>query len=66
MEKILRSLTNDFENIFCVIEESKNLPTLSIEEFSRSLKAHKQRRKNNYQPLDQVLKIQLDVNEGTD
>jgi len=34
VEKILRSLTNDFENIVCAIKESKDLLVLSVEEFS--------------------------------
>lgn len=45
VEKILRSLTDDFENIVCVIEESNDLSMLSVEEFVGSLKAHEQRRR---------------------
>jgi len=30
VEKILMSLTNDFENVVCVIEESKNLSMLTV------------------------------------
>jgi len=33
VQKILRSLTNDFESIVCTIEESKNLSVLLVEEF---------------------------------
>ena len=32
VEKILRSLTDDFESIVCAIEESKDLLVLSVEE----------------------------------
>jgi len=39
VEKILRSLTDDFENIVCAIEESKDLTALSMEELARSLEA---------------------------
>jgi len=42
VEKILRSSTDDFENIICIIEESKDLSTILVEEFARSLEAHEQ------------------------
>jgi len=42
VEKILRSLTNDFENVVCVIEESKDLSKLTVEEVVESLEAHEQ------------------------
>jgi len=32
VEKILKSLTEDFENVVCVIEESKDLSMLTVEE----------------------------------
>ena len=34
VEKILRSLTNDFENVVCAIEESKDLSKLTVEELT--------------------------------
>jgi gag-polypeptide of LTR copia-type len=37
LEKILRFLTNDFENIVCVIEESKNLAEVMMDDLSSSL-----------------------------
>jgi lipoate-protein ligase A len=40
VEKILRSFTNDFENIVCAIEESKNLAEITVDELSSSLEAH--------------------------
>lgn len=40
MEKILRSLTYKFENIICLIEESKNLEKMNINESMGSI--HKQ------------------------
>ena len=40
VEKILRSLTDDFENIVCAIEESKDFIALSMEELAGSLEAH--------------------------
>jgi gag-polypeptide of LTR copia-type len=43
VEKILRSLINNFENVVCVIEESKNLAEMTVNELSSSLEAHEQR-----------------------
>ena len=37
MEKILRSMTNDFESVVCVIEESMDLSKLTVEELVGSL-----------------------------
>lgn len=45
VEKILRSLTDDFVNMVCAIEESKDLSTLTFEELVGSLEAHEQRKK---------------------
>jgi precorrin isomerase len=42
VEKILRSLTGNFENVVCVIEESKDLAKLTVDEFAGSLEAHEQ------------------------
>jgi gag-polypeptide of LTR copia-type len=45
VEKILRSLTDTFENVVCAIKESKNLTELFVDELTNSLLAHEQRRK---------------------
>lgn len=62
VEKILRSLTDDFESIACIIEESKDLSLLSVKELARSLEAHEQRRRKMKDSLDQALQAQLDLN----
>jgi gag-polypeptide of LTR copia-type len=45
VEKILRSLINDYEIIMCVIEEAKNLAEMMVDELSSFLEAHEQRKK---------------------
>jgi gag-polypeptide of LTR copia-type len=45
VEKILRSLTDTFENMIYAIEESDNLTELSVDELVGSLLAHEQRKK---------------------
>jgi gag-polypeptide of LTR copia-type len=45
VEKILRSLTDNFENAVCAIEESKDLAKLTVDELAGSLEAHEQCKK---------------------
>ena len=62
VEKILRSLTDDFENIVCW--ESKDLTALSMEELVGSLEAHEQRRrKKKEESLDQALQAKVTIRE---
>ena len=63
VEKILRSLKNDFENVVCTIEESKDLSKLTVEELARSLEAHEQRKKKKWEPLDQLLKTKISIKD---
>jgi gag-polypeptide of LTR copia-type len=44
VEKILRSLSDAYENAVCAIEEYKNLAELSVDELSSSLLAYEQRK----------------------
>jgi len=57
VEKILRSLTNDFEGIVCAIKKSKDMSILLEEELVGSLEAHEQRRGKKHEPRDQALKV---------
>jgi len=63
MEKILRSLIDDFESIICAIKESKDMLVLLVEEHVRSLDTHEQRRWKKHEPRDQALQAQPDLNE---
>ncbi|XP_047178636.1 uncharacterized protein LOC124845563 [Vigna umbellata] len=66
VEKILRSLTKDFESIMCVIEETKDLLVLTVDELAGSLEAHEQKRRSwdDQVELDnQALQVQFDSNK---
>ena len=60
VEKILRSLTNNFENVLCAIEESKDLATFTVDELAGSLEAHEQRKKKEETP-DQALQTKASI-----
>jgi len=44
VEKILRSLMDDSENVACAIEDSRNLEEMTINDLRASLEAHEQRK----------------------
>ena len=66
VEKILRSLTDEYENIVCAIEESKDLSTLTVEELAGSLTAFEQRRKMKKQNLEEALQAKTSLNERSE
>ena len=62
VEKILWSLMDDFENMVCTMEASKDLSMLTIEELVGSLEAHEQRKKKKkVEPLDQLLQTKMSI-----
>jgi len=62
VEKILRTLTDNFESIVCAIEESKDLTTLTVDEFAGFLEAHEQRKKKKKEErLEQVLQTKASI-----
>ena len=63
VEKILRSLTNNFENVVCVIEESKDLGTFTADELVDSLEAYEQHKKKKKETLDQSLQTKASIKD---
>jgi len=61
VEKIFRSLMDDFENMVCAIEESKDLSTLTIEELVASLEAYEQRKKKKVESLEHALQKKVTI-----
>jgi hypothetical protein len=57
-------LTDEFENIICAIEESKDLSTLTIDELVGYLMAHEKRRKKKYETLKEALQVKTSLNNN--
>ena len=63
VEKILRLLTENFENVVCSIEESKDLAKFTVDELAGSLEAHEQRKKKKEEPLDQAFQTKASIKD---
>jgi len=63
VQKILRSLTDDFENVVCAIEESRNLEEITIDDLRASFEVHEQRKKKKQEVLEEVLQTKMTINE---
>ncbi|GKD95922.1 retrovirus-related pol polyprotein from transposon TNT 1-94 [Tanacetum coccineum] len=65
VDKILRSLTEKFENVVCAIEESNNLEDMTIDDLVGSLEAHEQTKIKKKQESfdDHVLQTNVTVEE---
>ena len=61
VEKILRSLTDNLENVVCAIEESKDLAKFTVDELVGSLEAHEQHKKKEEETLDQALQTKASI-----
>ena len=59
----MRSLTNNFENVACAIEESKDLATFTVNELASSLELHEQRKKKKEETLDQTLQTKESIKD---
>jgi gag-polypeptide of LTR copia-type len=63
VEKILRSLTKNFENVVCAIEESKNLEEMTVDDLVGSLEAHEQRKKKKNESLEEALQAKVSIKD---
>ena len=63
VEKILRSMTRQFDYVVAAIEESNDLNTMTIDELQSSLLVHEQRMQSHIRE-EQVLKVAFDDSAG--
>ncbi|XP_074298462.1 uncharacterized protein LOC141629343 [Silene latifolia] len=64
VDKILRSLTKDYNFIVCSIEESKNLDELSIDELQNSLRVH-ERKLGRQDEEEQALQVTTNIRSSS-
>ncbi|CAB75469.1 copia-type reverse transcriptase-like protein [Arabidopsis thaliana] len=64
MEKVLRSLDLKFEHIVTVIEETKDLEAMTIEQLLGSLQAYEEKKKKKEDIVEQVLNMQITKEEN--
>lgn len=63
VEKILRSLTENFNYVVCSIEESKDIDCITVDELQASLQIH-ERKVVEKRTEEQVLQVENDPKEG--
>ena len=64
VEKILRSLTDNFNFVVCSIEESKHIDLLTVDKLQSSLFIHEQKIRER-RSEEQVLQVEQDTRKGT-
>lgn len=62
VEKIMRSITNNFKGFVGAIEESKNVSLLIVNKLVGSLEAHEQRKKKMKELGTQTLHVKCNMN----
>lgn len=65
MEKIIRSLTLEFDNKVVDIEESHDLALMSVDEVSGTLQAHEQciNENKSMKPIKQALQLHASIKD---
>jgi hypothetical protein len=63
VEKILRSLSENLENVVCAIEESKILEEMTIDDLVGSLELYEQRKKKKNESLKEALQAKVSIKE---
>lgn len=64
IEKILRTLTEKFNYVVCLIEESKDLDELTVDELQSSLLVHEQKLVRKTVTYDQALRVGVEYDRG--
>lgn len=66
VEKILRSLTSEFDHIVVAIEEAHDLSLMFVNALYGTLQAHEHRmnEKKTRKPIEQALQAQVSIKDG--